>query len=94
MVLLILVYVNLLRELIDSKDYQGLVKGNSANNLVKVYNPDNEKNLEELKRRAALLGDTIHALFNCTSDVTVREITARLAVPLLPESQPMMQVFL
>jgi hypothetical protein len=45
-VLLILVYVNLLRELIDSKDYQGLVKGNSANNLVKVYNPDNEKNLE------------------------------------------------
>jgi hypothetical protein len=92
--LLILIYTNLLRELIDSKEYQGLVKGNSANNLVKVYNPDNEKNLEDLKRRAVLLGDTVHALFNCTSDVTVREITARLAVPLLSESQPMMQVFL
>lgn len=26
--------------------------------------------------------------------MTVREITARLAVPLLPDSQPLMQVFL
>ena len=43
--LLILIYMNLLRDLIESKEYQSLVKGNSANSLVKVYNPDNEKNL-------------------------------------------------
>ena len=92
--LLILVYINLLKELIDSKEYQSLIKGNNANNLVKVYNPDNEKNLEDLKRKAALLGETVYRLFNCTSDVTVREICARLAVALIPENQSMMQVFL
>lgn len=40
-VLLILIYSNLLRELIASKEYQSLVKGNNTNNLIKVYNPDN-----------------------------------------------------
>lgn len=39
--LLILIYINLLKNLIDSKEYQSLIKGNNANNLVKVYNPDN-----------------------------------------------------
>jgi hypothetical protein len=92
--LLILIYLNLLRVLIASKEYQGLVKGNNANNLIKVYNPDNEKNLEELKRKAQLLGETIYQLFHATSDLTVREITARLAVPFIPESAPMVQVFL
>lgn len=43
--LLILIYLNLLYDLIESREYQNLVKGNNANNLVKVYNPDNEKNL-------------------------------------------------
>lgn len=70
--LLILIYLNLLNDLIDSREYQNLVKGNNANNLVKVYNPDNEKNLEELKRKATLLGETVYRLFNCSSDVTVR----------------------
>jgi hypothetical protein len=64
--------MNILRELIDSKEYQNLIKGNNANSLIKVYNPDNEKNMEELKRKAQLLGETIYRLFNCTSDVTVR----------------------
>ena len=36
----------------------------------------------------------MYRLFNCTSDVTVREICARLAVSLIPESQSMMQIFL
>ena len=43
--LLILIYTHLLHELIASKDYQNLIKGNTANALVKVYNPDHEKNL-------------------------------------------------
>lgn len=36
----------------------------------------------------------MYQLFNSTSDVTVREICARLSVPLIPESQPMMLMFL
>ena len=39
--LLIIIYINLLKNLIESKDYQSLIKGNNTNNLVKVYNPDN-----------------------------------------------------
>lgn len=54
--LLALIYLNLLKELIHSTEYQRLVKGTGANTLVKVYNPDNEKNLDELKRKAVLLG--------------------------------------
>jgi hypothetical protein len=92
--LLMLIYTQLLHELIASKDYQTLIKGNNANALVKVYNPDHEKNLEELKRKNTLLGETIYHLFNCTSDVTVREICARLAIPLIQESHHMMQIFL
>ena len=46
MLLLGLIYINLLKELVFSKEYQNLVKGNSANTLVKVYNPDNEKNMD------------------------------------------------
>ena len=41
-----------------------------------------------------MLGDTIYNLFNATSDVTVKEICARLSIPLIPESQAMMQMFL
>jgi hypothetical protein len=44
--LLALIYLNLLKELINSSEYQRLVKGAGANTLVKAYNPDNEKNLE------------------------------------------------
>ena len=43
--LLALIYMNLLKELINSSEYQRLVKGAGANTLVKAYNPDNEKNL-------------------------------------------------
>lgn len=43
--LLALIYLNLLKELINSSEYQRLVKGTGASALVKVYNPDNEKNL-------------------------------------------------
>ena len=48
--------MNLLKELINSSEYQRLVKGAGANTLVKAYNPDNEKNLEELKKKTSLLG--------------------------------------
>ena len=54
--LLCLIYLNLLKELINSTEYQRLVKGAGNNALVKVYNPDNEKNMEELKKKTALLG--------------------------------------
>ena len=54
--LLILIYTHLLHELIASRDYQNLIKGNTANALVKVYNPDHEKNLDDLKRKNSLLG--------------------------------------
>lgn len=70
--LLALIYLNLLRELINSSEYQRLIKGNGASALVKVYNPDNEKNMEEIKRKTNLLGETIYCLFNSTSDVTVK----------------------
>ena len=39
--LLALIYLNLLKELINSNEYQRLVLGTGANTLVKVYNPDN-----------------------------------------------------
>ena len=39
--LLGLIYLNLLKEIINSGEYQRLVKGAGANNLVKAYNPDN-----------------------------------------------------
>jgi len=70
--LLALIYINLLKELIQTTEYQRLVKGNSGSALVKAYNPDNEKNLEDLKKKANLLGETVYKLFNSTSDVTVR----------------------
>ena len=54
--LLALIYLNLLKELINSSEYNRLVKGAGANNLVKAYNPDNEKNLEEIKKKTSLLG--------------------------------------
>lgn len=72
MLLLVLIYCNLLREVIASKEYQSLIKGNNANSLVKVYNPDNEKNLDDLRKKTQLLGETVHRLFNCSSDITVR----------------------
>jgi len=42
--LLIEIYFNIIKEVVNGKDYQMLVKGIGNNNLVKAYNPDNEKN--------------------------------------------------
>lgn len=41
--LLVQIYFCLLKELVQSQIYQSLVKGVGSNNLVKAYNPDNEK---------------------------------------------------
>jgi hypothetical protein len=40
------IYFNILGEVIESSTYQQLIKGVGSNNLVKAYNPDNEKNAE------------------------------------------------
>lgn len=50
--------------------------------------------MEELKKKAALLGETIHRLFSGTSDISVREISARIAIGLISESKFMMQILL
>lgn len=84
--LLIIIYINLLKNLIASKDYQNLIKGNNANNLVKAYNPDNEKNMEDLKRKAQIISETIYKLFRFTSDTTVKEITSKLIIELIAEN--------
>lgn len=82
--LLIIIYINLLKNLINSKDYQNLIKGGNTNNLVKAYNPDNEKNMEDLKKKLQLLAETIYKLFSSTSDNVVKEITSKLIVELIP----------
>lgn len=46
MYLFIDIYFNILHEIVESQAYQQLVKGVGSNNLVKAYNPDNEKNAE------------------------------------------------
>jgi hypothetical protein len=44
--LLIDIYFNIMEEVVQSQQYQQLIKGVGSNNLVKAYNPDNEKNAE------------------------------------------------
>ncbi len=39
--LFIEIYFNIIKEVVNSKEYQSLVKGAGSSNLVKAYNPDN-----------------------------------------------------
>jgi len=70
--LFIEIYFNILREVVNSQVYQQLVKGVGSNNLVKAYNPDNEKNAEELKTRVNTISETIKLLCELSANPSIR----------------------
>jgi hypothetical protein len=92
--LLIDIYFNIMAELVQSQLYQQLIKGVGSNNLVKAYNPDNEKNAEELKNRVNSISEAIKQLCELSANPSIREICSKRAIPFIQESKHMMQVFL
>ncbi len=81
-------------EVVQSQQYQQLIKGVGSNNLVKAYNPDNEKNAEELKGRVNSISEAIKQLCELSANPSIREICSKRAIPFIQESKHMMQVFL
>ena len=73
------IYFCLLRHLIEGHDYQTLVKGkNQGNsNAIKVYNPDHERQTEEIKQKIQAISMTISQLYHNTASKPIREVIAK-----------------
>ena len=77
------VYFTLLVSILNSNAHDNLVKGNANANLVKVYNPDHEKQAEELKGKISLICEKIYDLYSSTPNTTVKTIIGRKSIFLL-----------
>ena len=73
----------LLSGIVSSSAYQNLIKGNATNSLVKVYNPDHEKQAEELKGKINLICESIYKLHGKTQNPTVRMMIGKKSVNFL-----------
>ena len=80
---LIDIYFNIMEEVVESQQYQQLIKGVGSNNLVKAYNPDNEKNAEELKNRINTISEGIKQLCELSANPSIREICSKRSIPFI-----------
>lgn len=88
------IYFCLLRHTIEGSEYQTLVKGKNQGNssTIKVYNPDHEKQTEEIKHKVQAISMTIAQLYHNTAAKAIREVIAKEATCFMTESLPLLLV--